>query len=173
MYPFWGYWSSPKMGLSLFLFYKPFAMSEEDNKVVTLKVRVTPEFREKIVNTAKENNRSMNAEIVARLEKSFEANPSNVDLSNLIARQEETLQYMKELHEQNRILSEKLNEVQKENSHNFKNIQVLRGLDAVSRDEGRFLSDNKEIPFSSIGEQEDSNKNWQNLNPNNRNKKAP
>lgn len=46
-------------------------MSEEDNKVVTLKVRVTPEFREKIVNTAKENNRSMNAEIVARLEESF------------------------------------------------------------------------------------------------------
>lgn len=46
-------------------------MSEDDSKVVTLKVRVTPEFREKIVNTAKENSRSMNAEIVHRLEQSF------------------------------------------------------------------------------------------------------
>ncbi len=47
-------------------------MTEDDNKVVTMKVRVTPEFREKLVTTAKENNRSMNAEIVDRLEKSFE-----------------------------------------------------------------------------------------------------
>ena len=47
-------------------------MSEEQNNIVTLKVRVTPEFREKIVTTAKENNRSMNAEIVSRLEESFE-----------------------------------------------------------------------------------------------------
>lgn len=72
MYPFWGYWSIPIMGLSLTLFFKPFAMSEDDNKVVTMKVRVTPEFREKLVDTAKENNRSMNAEIVYRLEKSFD-----------------------------------------------------------------------------------------------------
>ncbi|MBJ9739719.1 Arc family DNA-binding protein [Acinetobacter oleivorans] len=49
-------------------------MNEDDNKVVTMKVRVTPEFREKLVTTAKENNRSMNAEIVDRLEKSFESN---------------------------------------------------------------------------------------------------
>ncbi|MGQ1157205.1 Arc family DNA-binding protein [Acinetobacter baumannii] len=47
-------------------------MNEDDNKVVTLKVRVSPEFREKLVTTAKENSRSMNAEIVSRLEKSFE-----------------------------------------------------------------------------------------------------
>ena len=47
-------------------------MSEDQNSVVTLKVRVTAEFREKIATTAKENNRSMNAEIVARLEQSFE-----------------------------------------------------------------------------------------------------
>lgn len=46
-------------------------MTEDENKVVTMKVRVTPEFREQLVNTAKENNRSMNAEIVNRLEKSF------------------------------------------------------------------------------------------------------
>ena len=47
-------------------------MSEDQNNIVTLKVRVTAEFREKIVATAKENNRSMNQEIVARLEQSFE-----------------------------------------------------------------------------------------------------
>ena len=46
-------------------------MSDDQNGVVTLKVRVTPEFREKIVETAKNNNRSMNAEIVHRLEQSF------------------------------------------------------------------------------------------------------
>ena len=46
-------------------------MSEDQNNIVTLKVRVTAEFREKIATTAKENNRSMNAEIVARLEESF------------------------------------------------------------------------------------------------------
>lgn len=72
MYPFWGYWSIPIMGLSSILFFKPFTMSEDDNKVVTLKVRVTPEFREKLVDIAKENNRSMNAEIVYRLERSFD-----------------------------------------------------------------------------------------------------
>ena len=75
MYPFWGYWSIPKMGLSSILFLKPFAMSEDDNKVVTMKIRVTPEFREKLATTAKENNRSMNAEIVDRLEKSFKPTP--------------------------------------------------------------------------------------------------
>ena len=47
-------------------------MSEDQNNIVTLKVRVTAEFREKIATTAKENNRSMNAEIVARLEQSFD-----------------------------------------------------------------------------------------------------
>lgn len=47
-------------------------MTEDQSAVVTLKVRVTPEFREKIVSTAKANNRSMNQEIVARLEQSFE-----------------------------------------------------------------------------------------------------
>lgn len=58
------------MGLLSKLFWVAF-MSDDDNKVVTLKVRVTPEFRELITDTAKANNRSMNAEIVDRLEKSF------------------------------------------------------------------------------------------------------
>ena len=53
-------------------------MSDDQSGVVTLKVRVTPEFREKIVDTAKQNNRSMNQEIVSRLEQSFkpEINPT-------------------------------------------------------------------------------------------------
>ncbi len=52
-------------------------MSEDQNNIVTLKVRVTAEFREKIATTAKENNRSMNAEIVARLEDSFSQNKND------------------------------------------------------------------------------------------------
>ena len=46
-------------------------MSEDQSSVVTLKVRVTPEFREKIIASAKKYNRSMNAEIVHRLEESY------------------------------------------------------------------------------------------------------
>ena len=46
-------------------------MSTDESEVVTLKVRVTPSFREQIQQAAKENNRSMNAEIVLRLEQSF------------------------------------------------------------------------------------------------------
>lgn len=53
-------------------------MSEDQNNIVTLKVRVTAEFREKIATTAKENNRSMNAEIVARLEESFKRDAGSV-----------------------------------------------------------------------------------------------
>lgn len=49
-------------------------MSDDQNSVVTLKVRVTPEFREKIVETFKENNGSINAEIFHRLKESFEQN---------------------------------------------------------------------------------------------------
>lgn len=53
-------------------------MSEDQSGVVTLKVRVTPEFREKIIETAKANNRSMNAEIVHRLERSFDNPPLTI-----------------------------------------------------------------------------------------------
>lgn len=53
-------------------------MGEDQNSVVTLKVRVTPEFREKIIESAKENSRSMNAEIVHRLEQSFVPATNNI-----------------------------------------------------------------------------------------------
>ena len=66
-------------------------MTEDQSAVVTLKVRVTPEFREKIVSTAKANNRSMNQEIVARLEQSFDEpmkfNPSDAEaVTKLVAK---------------------------------------------------------------------------------------
>lgn len=71
-------------------------MSEDQNNIVTLKVRVTAEFREKIATTAKENNRSMNAEIVARLEQSFDSpmvfDPRNANLiTTIVAQSMQTL----------------------------------------------------------------------------------
>lgn len=68
-------------------------MSDESNTVVTLKVRVTPEFRERIVDAAKENSRSMNAEIVHRLEQSF----SSVSQDEALMWKEEAEALMREL----------------------------------------------------------------------------
>lgn len=73
-------------------------MSDDQNSVVTLKVRVSPEFREKIVNTAKANNRSMNQEIVARLEKSFENNIPSTLVS----------EYMQAVEEKNDMIKKQL-----------------------------------------------------------------
>lgn len=42
---------------------------------VEYKMRMTQDLKEKIVASAKEHNRSMNADIIARLEKSFAENP--------------------------------------------------------------------------------------------------
>lgn len=67
-------------------------MSEDQNNIVTLKVRVTAEFREKIATTAKENNRSMNAEIVARLEQSFNkgnAHETEMYLMNVMVKEQQ------------------------------------------------------------------------------------
>ena len=71
-------------------------MSEDQNTVVTLKVRVSPEFREKIVTTAKENNRSMNQEIVGRLEQSFNSTNNNEvhDLKKEMERMNETIKIL-------------------------------------------------------------------------------
>ena len=73
-------------------------MSEDQISVVTLKVRVSPEFREKIVETAKANNRSMNQEIVARLEKSFENNIPSTLVS----------EYMQAVEEKNDMIKKQL-----------------------------------------------------------------
>lgn len=87
-------------------------MSDEQSSVVTLKVRVSPEFREKIVNTAKQNNRSMNQEIVARLEESFEHNvPSAIVAEYIKAVDEKNATIRKQLEISNLLifkLAEKL-----------------------------------------------------------------
>lgn len=44
----------------------------ENPKHVTVRLRVLPELRDKIARSAKEHNRSMNADMVARLEDSFD-----------------------------------------------------------------------------------------------------
>ena len=46
--------------------------SENNSQVITVKLRVTPELKQKIAISAKAYNRSMNADMVARLEHSFE-----------------------------------------------------------------------------------------------------
>ena len=43
-------------------------MSEDQDKVLTLKVRVTPELKQAILDSAHANNRSMNAEIVYHIQ---------------------------------------------------------------------------------------------------------
>ena len=73
-------------------------MSEDQSSVVTLKVRVTPEFREKIVETAKANNRSMNQEIVSRLEESFKQDVGSIaDYEKTV--EEMLINVMKNLHQ--------------------------------------------------------------------------
>ena len=44
----------------------------DNPKHVTVRLRVPPELRDKIADSANAHNRSMNADMVARLEKSFE-----------------------------------------------------------------------------------------------------
>ena len=47
------------------------------------KLRLPPELKEKIVASSKEHNRSMNADIVARLEETFKpVNPSSLGLTS-------------------------------------------------------------------------------------------
>lgn len=46
--------------------------SDSPNQIITVKLRVSPELKEKIAISAKAYNRSMNADMVARLEHSFE-----------------------------------------------------------------------------------------------------
>lgn len=75
------------MGLSCALFWLV-KMNDEQQSVLTLKLRVTPELKQKIVESAEKYNRSMNADMVSRLEKSFEPqqqqdNQADVKVINL------------------------------------------------------------------------------------------
>lgn len=48
-------------------------MSTDQQATLTLKLRVTPELKEKIVQSADKFNRSMNADMVTRLESTFDS----------------------------------------------------------------------------------------------------
>ncbi len=107
-------------------------MTEDDNKVVTMKVRVTPEFREKLVTTAKENNRSMNAEIVDRLEKSFNIDLGDltVDEFNQFLNKAEKFTYLqnKKIDEQQETISELIKSLKKSNDQSEQLIEIIRDL---------------------------------------------
>lgn len=126
---------------------------------IQFNLRIPAELKDRIAEAAKENNRSINAEAQSRLEQSFDK--KNIDLSDLIARQEETIEYIRSLHEQNKELSEQLQTAQEYNKREFGEMKVLRGLEAVAR---------REIALPDSSDEDTPKKNWQNLNPNNRKK---
>lgn len=133
--------------------------NQADHTIVRL--RVPPELKDKIEKAAEANNRSQSAEMVARLEESFSKNASNTNLAELIALQEETIEYMKQLHNQNAELSRELREEKNRNETRFKELNVLRGLDAVSKRPGVYIDNNgNETP----SENHDPNKNYLNIN---------
>lgn len=62
-------------------------------KHVTVRLRVSPELRDKIAASSEQYNRSMNADMVARLEQSFE-HQENSDITQLkqqIERMDQTI----------------------------------------------------------------------------------
>lgn len=65
-------------------------MNNEQQSVLTLKLRVTPDLKQKIIESSEKYNRSMNADMVARLEQSFSTKEaSNMSLEDYkIAAQE-------------------------------------------------------------------------------------
>ena len=98
-------------GVTIDFYFGQCFMSDDQNSVVTLKVRVTPQFREKIIETAKANSRSMNAEIVSRLEQSFDHTPiNNQDLAETIKQlNERILELSRESREMRMLYIEALN----------------------------------------------------------------
>lgn len=65
----------------------------DNPKHVTVRLRVPPELRDKIAASSEQYNRSMNADMVARLEQSFE-NQENSDIAQLkqqIERMDQTI----------------------------------------------------------------------------------
>lgn len=56
----------------------------EDSKIITVKLRVPPDLRDRIADSAKALNRSMNADMVARLEASF-AEPQSLIKPTVVA----------------------------------------------------------------------------------------
>jgi len=73
-------------------------MSNQENHII-VRLRISPELRDQIADSAKTHNRSMSADMVARLEKSFNSdgiNPNElisevIGLNKLVDRLDETI----------------------------------------------------------------------------------
>jgi molybdopterin-guanine dinucleotide biosynthesis protein A len=62
-------------------------MTKEDNRIHPYPIRLTKELREQLEATAKANGRSLNAEMILRLEASFtDESINNADLEAVIRR---------------------------------------------------------------------------------------
>jgi vacuolar-type H+-ATPase catalytic subunit A/Vma1 len=147
--------------------------NQADHTIVRL--RVPPELKKQIEESAEKNNRSQSAEMVARLERSFNQKYSTSDLSDLtdlILKQEKLIDYMKDLHEQNQELKNELEKNTKAIEENRKSSTSYLDY-ALSVVQGRVLPDVREIQSKFLTEHpiKDPNKNWIYLNPNI--KKAP
>lgn len=139
--------------------------NQSDHTIVRL--RVPPELKKQIEESAEKNNRSQSAEMVARLEQSFSLNQPIPNLSELIAKQEEAISYMKELHQENRELRKQLE----------KNTKIVEDELRSSYLEYAMSVLTSQAPPESRSNlnhnnTKESNSNWQKLNPNT-NKKAP
>lgn len=70
----------------------------DNPKHVTVRLRVPPELRDKIASSAEQYNRSMNADMVSRLEQSFEQIQSQEnelsDLKNQMQRMNQTIEIL-------------------------------------------------------------------------------
>lgn len=90
----------------------------DNPKHVTVRLRVPPELRDKIAASSEQYNRSMNADMVARLEKSFESESPETN-----ERREKEITYINSMFQE---LIQKNEKLEKENElYNKKTIELL------------------------------------------------